>query len=297
MNTPFKLRGLLTVAAIAIVTGIVLLHFQALPQSRPLQPSASSTPQTAATPSVGTPTAVPALITINTPTVVTVTTAISDPSVIANGVNLLRLNAIGTSSILGVMHDDGNNGDALAGDNVYTIQVAFNEPAAGQIHLEVSAAFRGLLKRVASKPTIVNVWNLLTNTTTAHFSINYPPGWAQHSYQDTYTISSTTLAPVLEGDAGNEIQINILPANNTSTILGWLQDYYRGELVISSQLVTYYTNPAGVQFAIVHNIPGLSSDNANAYALLSNSVIQLSVSPASKFGSLFTSMLFSFRTN
>jgi hypothetical protein len=52
--------------------------------------------------------------------------------------------------VLGQLHDDGKNGDTIAGDGVYTIQITVNEPLAGQIQFQVSAAFKGKLKRLTS---------------------------------------------------------------------------------------------------------------------------------------------------
>src|SRR5437016_3941497 len=75
---------------------------------------------------VGTPTAMPPAIPIGTQTLVTVTASIPDPSLIPDSVNLLRINPNGvTPTILGSLHDDGKNGDLLAGDQLYTIQVLF----------------------------------------------------------------------------------------------------------------------------------------------------------------------------
>jgi hypothetical protein len=52
-----------------------------------------------------------------------IVTAPTDPPVLANGVNLLRVDATGaTLATVGLMHDDGLNGDAMAGDGIYTIQ-------------------------------------------------------------------------------------------------------------------------------------------------------------------------------
>jgi hypothetical protein len=63
------------------------------------------------------------------------------------------------------MHDDGLNGDAVAGDHIYTLLVPFNEATAGQIQLQVSAAFQGLLKRVMSSIVTLGVWNTVSNPT------------------------------------------------------------------------------------------------------------------------------------
>jgi len=132
-------------------------------------------PAATITPTVGIPGASPSLITMNTPTMVTVTVQIS-PTPIANGVNLLRLAATGTQpTILGVMHDDGLNGDAVANNGIYTLLVPFNEGAAGQIQLEVSAAFSGRLTRTLSSQTQLTVLGILSDSVTG-FTTLYQPG-------------------------------------------------------------------------------------------------------------------------
>lgn len=108
---------------------------------------------TFATPVMGTPAAFPTVLAIHAPTTVTVTISIPDSSLIANSVNLLRLGATGSQpTILGIMHDDGQNGDVASGDGIYTLQMPFNESTTGQFQLQVSVAFRGLLKRMTSSP-------------------------------------------------------------------------------------------------------------------------------------------------
>ena len=122
--------------------------------------SASATSTVSLGPSVGLPTAAPAAFTQNTPTTVTVTVPIT-PTPVSNSVYLLRVTASGPT-LLGIMHDDGLNGDAVAGDGIYTLQVAFNETNTGQFQLEVSAAFNGVFKRVVSAPVTLTVQVLLT---------------------------------------------------------------------------------------------------------------------------------------
>ncbi|MEQ1868728.1 MAG: hypothetical protein ABL961_01745, partial [Vicinamibacterales bacterium] len=68
-----------------------------------------------AAPVVGPTVATPAQVGVGVLTPVVVTAQIADPSVIATGVNLLRTDATGrTLAVVGVMHDDGVNGDAVA---------------------------------------------------------------------------------------------------------------------------------------------------------------------------------------
>jgi hypothetical protein len=109
-------------------------------------------------PAIPAPLANPSLIRPNAATTVTVTVLIDDPALVPNSVTLLRLGASGDQPVVvGQLHDDGKGGDAVAGDHVYTVQIALNEPTAGAVSLEVSAAFRGALKRNVSKAVTIAV--------------------------------------------------------------------------------------------------------------------------------------------
>jgi hypothetical protein len=55
------------------------------------------------------------------------------------------------------MHDDGLNGDAVAGDGIFTLQVPFNQATPGVVYLEVSAPFKGALQRVLSGIISLNI--------------------------------------------------------------------------------------------------------------------------------------------
>jgi len=62
------------------------------------------------------------------------------------------------------MHDDGQNGDAVAGDHIYTAQLSYIAPNAGPQTLQVSAAFRGHLQRVtANTPNLVGTGLLMSD--------------------------------------------------------------------------------------------------------------------------------------
>src|ERR1039458_9608493 len=109
-----------------------------------------------AAPSIGTTNVSPITAIVGTPTQVTVQASITNPSLIPGSVNLLQVNLNGTTTILGTLHDDGVNGDAYAGDLVFTFVAALNEPQESQVQLQVSAAFKGVLQRV--KSPIINVF-------------------------------------------------------------------------------------------------------------------------------------------
>ena len=82
---------------------------------------------------------------------VTATAQLSgNPALIASGLNLLRVDGA-APSILGVMHDDGLNGDAVANDGVYTL--LFSAPSVAQMQLQAAAAILAQVHRLKS-PTV-----------------------------------------------------------------------------------------------------------------------------------------------
>ena len=132
------------------------------------------------------------------------TVQVLDPTLIANSVNLLRLGPAGTQpTILGVMHDDGQKGDKVASDHIYTLQMFFDESGAGQIPLEVSAAFRGQLKRVISPIIQVAVSGVLTDPISG-FTTLYPPGLSSLTPTNTpsgpFTLASSPQGVDIGGD-------------------------------------------------------------------------------------------------
>src|SRR5436190_5134416 len=112
----------------------------------------------AATPTVGALTANPSSGLINTPTSVMFTVTITDPSLLPNGVNLLQTDPNGKTVVtIGVMHDDGNNGDAVAGDKTFSYQVVVSPSTPVVVYYRASAAFRGVLQRVVSNVVTVSI--------------------------------------------------------------------------------------------------------------------------------------------
>lgn len=169
--------GLIVVAALLVAApqGVQKTNIPT-PQTAPQQTTllstnaASSTVSaaTTTTPIVGTPIAAPTIIFVNSSTPVMVTTQITDTTLIPGSVNLLRIGTTGTQPIiLGVMQNVGNG--------MYSLQPAFNETTTGQIQLQVSAAFRGRLRRVTSQVIQVPVWGMVSDATSG-FTAPYPPG-------------------------------------------------------------------------------------------------------------------------
>ena len=187
----------------------------------------AAAPRAAAAPSVGTPVANPVSIPAGQPSQVTVSCAITrqpaDPALIPNGVNLLRLNASGQAiATLGVMRDDGQGGDAAANDNIFTLRFTANEPPAGQIRVQCSAAFAGLLQRVRSSVAVVTV--AAGDTTPPVMTISPADGTTLSSTSPAITVSYTdtgsgvdpkTLAITLDGIAFTS-QFAVGPASATA---------------------------------------------------------------------------------
>lgn len=118
-----------------------------------------------ASPQIGVITAAPQSVPVNVPTPLTVTVQITDPTLLTGSVDLVRPSDPGAAPIiLAQMHDDGQNGDAVAGDHIYTAQLSYIAPNAGPQTLQVSAAFRGHLQRVtANTPNLVGTGLLMSD--------------------------------------------------------------------------------------------------------------------------------------
>lgn len=82
---------------------------------------------------------------------ITVTSTISDPNLIPASVTLQRLNSDGTVANLGVLHDDGLNGDVSFGDRVFSLRFPLSASTPTQFRFRVSAAFKGQIKRAFSE--------------------------------------------------------------------------------------------------------------------------------------------------
>jgi len=112
---------------------------------------AFAAPTLGATPTVGALSVQPGYIVVNTPTQVTFSISITNSSLLANSVNLLQIDAAGkTTATIGLMQDDGLNGDAVAGDRVFSYRTTITQPSVGTVYWRASAAFKGVLQRVTS---------------------------------------------------------------------------------------------------------------------------------------------------
>ena len=111
-----------------------------------------------AAPVVGPVAIAPSTAVVGVPAAVTVTALIQDPLLIPASVNLQQIDATGkVVAIVGTLLDDGTNGDVVAGDKTFTIRWSVQPTAIGQLRYQVSAGFKGLLRRVASAPATLVV--------------------------------------------------------------------------------------------------------------------------------------------
>ena len=97
----------------------------------------------------------PNLIPANTSAPVMVTARITDVNVIPSTMQLHRVDSTGSVTVIGTLHDDGRDGDAVAGDRIFTIQVPLMlQPAE---FLRVSAGFMSGLPPITSSTLCLNV--------------------------------------------------------------------------------------------------------------------------------------------
>ena len=116
--------------------------------------------------------------------------------------NLQRLDTAGrVVAVLGLLRDDGANGDVAAGDRTFTLQATIFETTPGPVRLRVSAAFRGSLIRAFSIPLTVNV----TGATATGIAILSP---ANLAYLNTSPIEISGSV----GDPGAQVTVNGVPA-------------------------------------------------------------------------------------
>lgn len=99
---------------------------------------------------VGLPLTFPDAVHQGVPSTVTVQARIQAAGLIPGSVNVQQVDAGSRGTVLGLLNDSGTDGDALAGDGVYSGRIVVNEAAEGAVRLRVSFAMRGSLKRTLS---------------------------------------------------------------------------------------------------------------------------------------------------
>ena len=190
----------------------------------------------AAAPGVGAVQLAPTSIAAGVQTPVRVTAVISDPTVFPTSVNLQRLNDAGAPvAVLGSLRDDGVHGDAVAGDQIYTIDFIANETA--PIRLRVSAGFRGMLRRLFSAEMLLQ--------------INHPP-----SVNLTLPIAGASyLAPAA-------IALAAIPADTDGTIAR--VEFFHGTTLIGTATAAPYTVTWNGVPAGSYSLTAAATDNHGA---------------------------------
>ncbi len=197
---------------------------------------------------IGTTTVTPNSTPAGVPVVVKVTSSITDPSLIPESVNLQRLDASGrVISVIGSLRDDGINGDATAGDKVFTLSTTILENTPGTVRLRVSAAFLGSLLRAFSSVLTVNI------TGTATGIAIQSPGNAAYLNTSVVTVQGSV------GDPAAQVSVNgvnapvsgsnfivTVPLNEGPNTLTAVATNSNGTTSTASTLVTLDTTPPRV---------------------------------------------------
>ena len=90
------------------------------------------------------------VISVGQPTQLIATTSITG-AVIPAGIYLQEVTATGGFvRNVGIMHDDGLNGDPVAGDGIFSLRFTVTINTPGQLRLRASAPFIGVLRRLLS---------------------------------------------------------------------------------------------------------------------------------------------------
>lgn len=99
---------------------------------------------------LGQPVVSPGALHLNTRTWVKVSMITSGLKIKPGNIVVERIGDDGAKSILGTLRDDGQNGDALAGDYIYSGRIEMLEKKEGMIHLRVSARPEGRQDQILS---------------------------------------------------------------------------------------------------------------------------------------------------
>jgi hypothetical protein len=114
-----------------------------------------------AAPQVALPVVDPAAVRVGTHPVITVSVSISYPDnqpVIPSSVKLLEIDDKGQATILATLNDNGTDGDAMAGDSIFSGRVQLHAAPIGLIRLQVSAVFSNTPGTVLSPVATVEVF-------------------------------------------------------------------------------------------------------------------------------------------
>ena len=126
---------------------------------------------------------------------------ITSPNVIPASVNLQSIDPQGRATVVGILHDDGLDGDAQAGDSFYSLRYTFYEQTPVTYKYRVSAAIQGKVTRDFSSLFSFNV----TGTSGVGISLTQPVNLA-------FVNTSPTLVSGSVGNAVATVAVNGIQA-------------------------------------------------------------------------------------
>ncbi|OYU25385.1 MAG: hypothetical protein CFE41_21690 [Burkholderiales bacterium PBB2] len=207
---------------------------------------------------MGPPSVTPDKITAGASTAVTVSVSITDPKYQLGSANVLRVKADGSSQVLGAMRDDGQQGDAVAGDQVYTLRVNLQEPSAGVVNLQVSAAYKQELKRTLSALLPVTVESAQATPTVTGAAIS-PAVATAGSAQSALVTARINDARVI---AGSVVLQKLNVSNAVIGTLGNLNDEGRdgdgvgGDKTFSLRTTVLENTPGALRYRVAAAFQG-----------------------------------------
>ena len=117
MNRFHIIKSLAVAAAVFVLTIMLAGSFWWLRAAPASNPQGKGPPPE--NPTISAPTVTPNIIAVNTPSVLTATVSIPEPTFNPASVELLRVNANGSSSVVAQMRDDGKGDDQKPGDKIF----------------------------------------------------------------------------------------------------------------------------------------------------------------------------------
>ena len=175
-------------------------------------------------------TAQPDSVFVDTPTLVKFVADIpADPKFIKTSVRLLKETG-GVFNVVGTMYDDASNGDAVAGDNKFTVTLPVNESNPKTINYRASAAYVGVMQREQS--TVFSV------TVVPPLNITVSPGQTEIFIQQGAT-ASTAFTLALQNQSGQPATMTAVETINPNTGLGLVSDYPPGGWTTSAANQTF----------------------------------------------------------
>ncbi len=207
-------------------------------------------------------------------TPVTFTATITDSSLIPGSVDLLSVDSAGRTTIVGIMHDDGLNGDATAGDHIYSFLVTVFQQTPGTINYRVSAAFQGSLVRPQSgliPLTITGVSTAITITSpidSAYLNIQPTPV--------TGTVGDHSAVVKVNGIAaqvsGTTFSASVPLQEGINTLTAVAQNS-NGTVSTASETVTLDTTPPHITIDTPSNNAVTTASSINVAGIVNDIVV------------------------